>query len=148
MVHAALRPSRYLGAVLTCVHICASAILLPLELGAEAKLILAVAIAVSLAHSVWRYALLKSRGAVVSIALSDRASGSVQLKDGSWRSARILGTTYVSPLLTVVNVRMAGHRTARHVVIVPDNIDPEDFRKLRVILKWAYPKQSAKAISA
>jgi hypothetical protein len=43
-------------------------------------------------------------------------------------------------MLTVINLREAEHKLAQHVIIVPHNIDPEDFRKLRVILRWSRPR--------
>jgi hypothetical protein len=63
----------------------------------------------------------------------------VQTNDGVWRGGRVLGTSYVSPRLTVINLRQAEHKLAQHVIIVPHNIDREDFRKLRVILRWSRP---------
>jgi hypothetical protein len=37
-----------------------------------------------------------------------------------------------------LNLNANGERLARHVVILPDAINSEDFRKLRVLLRWKY----------
>jgi hypothetical protein len=39
-----------------------------------------------------------------------------------------------------LNLRVEGSRFAQHVLLVRDNLDPEDFRKIRVLLRWARPK--------
>jgi toxin CptA len=145
MLRVTLQSSRYLTAALASVHLAAAVTLIPLELGLDAKAALAVAIVASVAYTLWRYTLLRSRLSVLAIELTDRESATVQFTDGSWRDARVLGTSYVSPLLTVINLRLPAHRFALHSIIVPDNIDPDDFRRLRVILRWSYPKQQAPA---
>jgi toxin CptA len=143
MLRVLLRRSRYLTTVSMGVHIGAAATLIPLQLPLPAKLAIALALGLSLAHSVRRCASLSSPRSIVALELTDREHGSIQFARGAWCEARVLPTTYVTPVLTVVNVRVSGLRTLRHVIIVPDNIDADDFRKLRVILRWARPKNAA-----
>jgi hypothetical protein len=140
MVRASLKPSRFLAAVLASVHSAAGASLIPLDIAPGIKLAIAAAIMLSFAHALWRYVLLKSRRSIVAIELADCENVAVQTKDGVWRSGRVLGTSYISAMLTVINLREAEHKLAQHVIIVPHNIDPEDFRKLRVILRWSRPR--------
>ena len=140
MVRVSLKPSRDITAVLLAVHTSAAVVVCPLQMPGTAKVVLVALIAVSLARSLWRHALLKARGAIVAMALKDCENVSVQTSDGAWREARILGTSYVSPLLTTLNVKAEGLTLVRHVLIVPDNIDGEDFRQLRVVLRWGYQK--------
>lgn len=141
MARATLKRSRYLTAALGCAHLSAFATLIPLELALQSKLLLSLAIVASLAHSLWRFAFLRSPRSVIALELKDRETAIVQQGDETWHEGKVLGTSYVSPLLTVVNLRLDGHRLTRHIVVVPDNIDPEEFRKLRVTLRWSYPKQ-------
>jgi len=136
MLQIAFRPSRQLAAVLTAIHIAAGATILPLHVPLQFKLALATAIAASLIHALWRYALLRSSAALVALELSDASEADVQTCDGAWHHARILGTSYVSPLLTVLNLKFDGCLVARHLVIAPDMVATEDFRTLRVILRW------------
>ncbi|MGZ5119034.1 MAG: protein YgfX [Burkholderiales bacterium] len=139
MVRASLKPSRFIAAALASVHSAAGASLVSLDLALGLKLAIAAAIMLSFAHALWRYALLKSRRSITAIELADRENVTLQTNDAVWRGGRVLGTSYVSPLLTVINVRQAEHKLAQHVIIVPHNIDAEDFRKLRVILRWSRP---------
>ncbi|MEP7262597.1 MAG: protein YgfX [Usitatibacter sp.] len=45
--------------------------------------------------------------------------------------------SFVSPWLTVLRWRPAGARFDRTVLILPDMLAREDFRRLRVLLRWA-----------
>ena len=75
---------------------------------------------------------------IVAIEITDRENAAVLMNGRGWRDAHVLDSTYVSALLTVINLREPRHKRARHVIIVPDNINTEDFRKLRVYLRWSY----------
>lgn len=136
-----INPSRFIAVTLIAVHTAAAGIVLPLQVPAAAKAFFAVLIAASLARTLWRHAFLWARAAIVAIVLEGRESASVQTRDGTWRAADVLGTSYVSPLLTVLNLRVKGSRLARHVVIVPDSADSDDFRRLRVVLLWGYRRK-------
>ena len=48
----------------------------------------------------------------------------------------MLGTTYVSSLLTIVNLPQVENEALRHIVLMPDAIDAEDYRRLGVWLRW------------
>jgi toxin CptA len=137
MPRASLRPSRLLGAVLVLTHAAAVAILFPLQITPEWKGPLLAAIAASLAHALRRCALLRSGDAIVEIEVSDRERASICTRSGDWHPARILGTSCVTPALTAINLRVEGLRMPRHVLLVRDNVDAEDFRKVRVLLRWA-----------
>lgn len=142
MLRVALTPSPYLAIFFIALHLAAAVILAPLDLALWIKLALAMAIAASLAHVLWRHAFLKSRSALISVELREADRAAVQTREGTWQDARILSTSYVSPLLTVLNLRLRGETLPRHIVIVPDNVDFEDFRKLRVLLRWGDRKVS------
>ncbi len=58
------------------------------------------------------------------------------LRGGDQLAGQVLRTTLVTPFLTVLNVRPQGARLARSVVILPDSLNAESFRQLRVRLKW------------
>ena len=65
-------------------------------------------------------------------------------KDG-WREGELLGSSYVSSFLTVINVRLPGERRMRSVVLLPDTIGAEDYRRLRVWLRWRPRAESSSA---
>jgi hypothetical protein len=52
---------------------------------------------------------------------------------------RIVDGSFVAPWLTIIHWRPAGSRLTRTLVVLPDAIDPEPFRALRVILRWPTP---------
>jgi len=136
MLKIALRSSRTLAAILAMAH-CA-AIVLILLIGIP-KWLQAGAIAIlvgSLVFYVWRVALLRSSNAVVAVEIASDDAFSVQTRHGDWLGCEVLGSTYVAPFLTVLNLRELENNTVRHVVILPDSVDAEDFRRLRVWLRW------------
>jgi toxin CptA len=133
----ALRPSRNLAWLLGLAHLAAAGAVAVLEL----PLWLAIALVLSLAaHGVTqvaRLALLRGADSVVAVE-AGRASGvPFRQRDGAWHEGRLVGSSYVAPGLTVLNLKLAGARRLRHVVILPDAVDAEDFRRLRVWLRWS-----------
>lgn len=58
-------------------------------------------------------------------------------RSGEEWSGYILRNSVVTPLLTVLNVLPHKKKSVRSVVIFPDSMNPERFRELRVLLKWA-----------
>ena len=136
MVSFHLKPSRCLALVLIAAHAATAALIWPLQIDTAAKAVLFILVALSLAHALWRHALLRSPGAIVGGQIFDRETASLLFHDGSSRDAEILGSSYVLPSLTVLNVKAKGRTIAQHALIVRDNIDAEDFRALRVVLRW------------
>jgi len=53
---------------------------------------------------------------------------------------RVLGSSYVSGWLTVLNLQTSDGRKCRSVVILPDAADMEPCRRLRVWLRWGIPR--------
>jgi toxin CptA len=137
MLRVTLKPSRFLAAVLVAAHAAAAVTLLPLALPAWVKLLIALCIAGSLCHALWRHAWLRSAVSVTAIELHEGGAAGVEMRDGGCREARVLRTTYVSAALCVVNLQIPGAVFARHAIVVSDNVDAESFRRLRVWLRWA-----------
>jgi toxin CptA len=135
MVRLHLKPSLYLAAAFAVVHVAAAATLLPLDLDVTVKLTLAALVGASLAHALLRHAFLRGSRAIRAVEISDNTTGAVRSCSAEWQDVRILGTSYVTPWLTVLNLARVGGRP-RHVLIVPDNVDAEDFRRARVLLRW------------
>jgi toxin CptA len=134
-LHIPIGASKRLTAGLILMHVFAGAMLwlstLPLWLVVPAMLALAGSLA---------FYLRRSNTAIVSISLHHDGRSDCrcefQTKDGELHEAALLGTSFVAPYLTVLNLKPANSRLARHVVMLPDNVDGENFRKLRVLLKW------------
>jgi hypothetical protein len=136
MIRACLEPSRPLAAALLLIHAVAIGAIVPLELPLAIKVALALAVAASLVHSIRRHALLRAKKSVLAIEVRDQHTAAIQSRNRVWCDARILGTSYVSAQLTVLNLRVAGERLTRHVLLTRGNIDEQQFRRIRVLLRW------------
>ena len=93
------------------------------------------AIAASLVFHVRRDALQRSDRAVTEMLLKDAGDCELILKDGSTQAGQIEGSTFVSPLLIVINVSVERSRIGRSVILLPDCAPAEDLRRLRVWLR-------------
>jgi toxin CptA len=138
-VRIAIRPSRILTGVLGFAHAAAIAVALIVTLPLWAKLLLSAAVGSSCGWSIYHSALLRDKRAIVELEVGEGGRASFRTRDGAWRDAQVQGSSLVLPWLTVLNVLPDGRRRARHVVILPDNVDPEAFRRLRVLLRWSRP---------
>jgi len=49
---------------------------------------------------------------------------------------RLLRSSVVTPNLVILNIAIPNYRWAQNVVLMPDSMDDESFRQLRVALKW------------
>jgi len=118
------------------VHLAAAVALwlaaLPLWLKAASSL----AIAGSLAWPLLSRAALRGADAIVALEVTESGRLSFLTRRGEWRACELLGSTYVSPRLTILNLKPEGGRLARSVVLVPDNVDAGEFRRLRAWLRW------------
>jgi toxin CptA len=79
---------------------------------------------------------LKSPAAVVSIEIAADDILSIRAGRGEWVECDVCGDTYVLWFLTVLNLRRAVDGRRLSVAILPDAVDPEEFRQLRVWLRW------------
>ena len=129
-----LKPSRLLVVTLIAGHGLAAgaAVLCGLPLGLEAAMV--AVIAMNLALSL--HALHKSDVAIVAVEFSDGGAFNIRNRRGDWIECSVLGDTYVSPFLTVLNARQIESRRGEQVTIWPDVVPPEEFRALRVWLRW------------
>jgi len=57
-------------------------------------------------------------------------------RDGGLVAVRVLPSSFVAPYLAVINVKRDRAWFAMHVVIVPDCLAPDAFRRLRVWLRY------------
>jgi toxin CptA len=135
LLRISLKPSRLLAAILTLAHAGAIAIVLMVDIPLVASLI---AIALLLLNSmlVGRRSLMRDADAPAAIEITSDHKLNMQTASSGWCEYDVLGCTYVTTYLTIINLRQAGSRFARHVTLLPDSLHAEDFRKLRVWLRW------------
>lgn len=130
-----LQPSIYFTIALVASHGVALAVLVPLALPLWAKILLALLVIISLLYHVWHDAWLLALSSNKTLLLD---GDMVQLvaRNGDQVTARVLADSLVTPYITVLNVLPQGSNLARSVIILPDSLDAESFRQLRVWLSW------------
>ena len=126
-----LRPSRQLKWLLGVSHTIAGIACWLAPVAWWLSLGLSLAVMASLGHSLYRV----SR-AWNGVELRPDGTAMVEDRQGRWSGARILGSSFVSPVLTILNLAVAGAWLPRSLVVAPDALPPEEFRRLRVWLRW------------
>jgi toxin CptA len=65
-------------------------------------------------------------------------AGSVEIEhaDGSRNRGKLLNGSFVAPWLVIVRWLPEGGRFSRTVVIAPDSVGADAYRRLRVLLRW------------
>jgi toxin CptA len=136
MLNVSIKASRILAFLLTAMHAFGIGLLwsLPLApwLKAASMPVLLASLAFYLGRDAWR----SFSWSVTALSLDSECKCGLQTAKGEWLDSDLLASSFVSPYLTVLNVRPRGAHWARHVIILPDAIDPERFRQLRVLLNW------------
>ncbi|MEP6604796.1 MAG: protein YgfX [Nitrosospira sp.] len=151
-----LKPSMRLAVMLSLAHFFAIGLLWPLMLPAAAKLAGSAALALSLIFYLRHYALLGSPKSVMGLELSDDMTCTLQLRQGERIACTLLGSSFVTPYLTVLELKphklleplqplllpmsrkFLRRFSARSIVIMSDGVDMEKFRQFRVLLRWKW----------
>lgn len=136
MLRVSLRPSWILAAILAAAHGAAIAVIALVSVPPWLQVIVIAALAASLVFEIRKTALLRAPDAVVALEIASDDALSIQTRRGGWIECDVLGSTYVIYFLAIVNLKEQGSGRVRRAVILPDSIDAEDFRKLRVWLRW------------
>ena len=97
--------------------------------------VLTVSLVVNVVFEVWKAALLRAPNAVVAIEIARDDTLSIQTRRGEWVSCEVLGSSYVVSFMVILDLK-GKDGAGRRAVILPDSLDAEDFRKLRVWLRW------------
>lgn len=129
-------PSTRLAALLCAVHFAAAGAVwaapLPLWLQAAASL----AVAASLVFAIAQGAALHAAGAAVALEIGDGDEIALHTRRGERLECRVLGSSFVSAHLTVLNLKPLAGGRAHHVVLMADSMDEQELRRLRVWLRW------------
>lgn len=101
------------------------------------------AVIVTLASNLWRCS---GRGvpAIVHVGIDRRIA--VSDREGRSRTGAILDDSYVGAALTTIVWRADGDpwwRPARAMLFVPDSLRPDEFRRLRVVLRYGLAPDGA-----
>lgn len=130
-----LPPSRRMAYFLAAAHAAAVLVLAWMPLPLWSIVAASLVLAVTAWRTISRQALRRGPDAVTALEISDRETLHVRSGDGVWHAGEVLGSSTVGAGLVVLNIR-TGQRTRRHVVITGDGINRDDFRRLRVRLRW------------
>jgi len=136
---ATLKPSRYLITLLCLTHAGAMALLWPLALMIEVKGGLAVLIVLSLFYYLRCDALLTAAHAVCAFEFLEDMQCKLMLRNGETLICQLHPGTFVAPYLTVMLLIIPGRLCkTQSVVILPDSLYTDTFRRLRVLLRWKW----------
>lgn len=135
-----LRPSPQIAAGLAATHTLslAGAWLAPIPTSASVALT-----AVILVHLFARLPDLAWRSRPASVAELEWLDGdevSMQLRRGDAIEGRVHAGSFVSEHLIVLRCTQGERRRSRTILIAPDSLEREDFRRLRVWLRWSRPE--------
>lgn len=138
MLNIRLKPSGYLSLLLSAAHAIALGLVIVLPLPIGLKLVTTLVFCVSLVFYLRRNARLAAPNSIIALEITEDCACAIETRSGKRLDCILLPTSYVSASLTILNLKADGEMLARHIVILPDSIHPEDFRKLRVLLRWKY----------
>jgi len=134
--HISISPSVRLAFALCVAHLVAAGLLWLVPIPPLGKGAFTLAVAVSLVYFLARDAALHAANAIVALELKSGGDISFRTRDGGWADCELSGSSYVSTRLTILSLRPHGKGRMRHVILVPDNVDPRDFRRLRIWTRW------------
>ena len=132
----AISTSVWIAGALCIAHVAAAALVWLLPIPVMGKLALTMAVALSLIFFVARDAALHAPHAIVALEIRDGGEAAFQTRRGEWLECEVLGSSFVSPHITILNLRPHLHWGTRRLILVPDNVEPRDFRRLRTWLRW------------
>jgi toxin CptA len=124
-----IKPSRWLGMLLLGM---VGLALFAISLAALPDVAQLAGSACMIGLGVWGW-----RRALPQTSLRIVADGRLQCLDsaGEWRDAEVLGGSFVSTALIVLNYRVNGRM--RTLTLFPDSADADSLRRIRVLLRWA-----------
>ena len=141
MLRIGIAPSPSLAVLLAFVHLVAGACVLAYLPAWWGAAILTTALCASLVFHLRRDALRLSGDAVIEATLHDHGRCELLTRGGAVLEGTVAGSSFVSPLFTVLNVRLHDGHRLRSVVVMPDCAAADDRRRLRVWLRYrAHPE--------
>jgi toxin CptA len=100
---------------------------------------LSILIVASLCFYLHRDAFKLAHQSIVSIKCLPDCKLELQRQTGEWITASLQPGSFVAPYLTTLAYRPQEKYFTRHVIILPDMLDENTFRELRVQLRWQSP---------
>ena len=142
-VHVVLSPSRCAAIGIVGLALCTVAVVLALPVGAWSKAATISALTAWVVVVVRTDALHRGRFAVAELRLASDLLLVVCTSDHRLIAGQVRESTYVSEWLTTIVWRPEGAYVSRAILILPDMLPAGDFRRLRVMLRYARSRDSA-----
>jgi toxin CptA len=139
-----LRSSRLAG-VLIAAHAAAAAALWIAPVPWPVAVAVAAVLAANAVWCVRGHAFRSAPSSVIELELARDGTLSAHRTDGTWTQYRIVGSSFVSRVLTVLNLRNEASGRVRSVLITADAVDADGFRRMRVWLRWRSPAATPEA---
>jgi toxin CptA len=131
-----LHPSRYLAGVLVAALSVVVSLLLSMSLPWWAKVVTIVALLISAVYYLRHDAYLSMQSSTVCLQMGDGQVTITRRNGRNW-SGLVLHDSFITPLIVILNVLPEGKYFSHSVIILPDSLDKELFRQLRVLMKWS-----------
>lgn len=121
------------------IHAGALLLLWSLKMSGIPAAALAAALSISLYTSVRRHGLRKGPQAIRSFSLDEEDNCAIHRRGDDEGRPCVITRQFVQPWVTILMLRITGHRTSEALVLARDALDPDSFRKLRARLRLRNP---------
>jgi hypothetical protein len=136
-VHVELGPSPLAGIATGLAAFAAFAVILAVPVDGAWQAVAGTLVLVWAAWTFGSVALRRGGRAVTALRLAPDRLLVVHTADGRLTAGHVRSATYVSAALTTLVWRPDGAAMSRTVLVLPDMLPAEDFRRLRVLLRYA-----------
>ena len=139
------RPSRVAMAVIVALAVVMLGVVLTLALPVTCDIVAALALAGWARHHIRLHGTRAAQHAIVEILLSSDAVIVTRRRNGALLAGHVRSATFVHPWFTSIVWRPDGARWSQSVPLVPDMLNIDDFRRLRVLLRYGRREVTAGA---
>jgi toxin CptA len=143
MLRPSFKPSRQLTLYLVLSHLIAATCVLSVPLPSWLRFLLLGLLLTSLLYNLRNQTWRTWPFSIVALQFERDGTVFMQYRNGKIFEARVLGSGFVAPYLTIIRLKSNQSWFARSVVLMPDMLAPELFRALRVWLKWRLGRDAA-----
>ncbi len=133
-----IHSSHWLALCIFLGHLLATGALLLIPIPIFASYFLVTVLILSAIYYWLQYAQLALAGSWLGLRLEDDCIILIK-RNGDEFIGKLLESSFISPHLVILQVALPGSRFKQNVVLLPDSMDPESFRKLRVAVRWGAP---------
>jgi toxin CptA len=132
-----INASRLLALCIFLGHSVAIGALVLVPMPKAAKIILVIVLVLSATYYWLLNARLACAGSWLALRLEDECIVLLN-RHGDEFIGKLSGSSFITPYLVILQVTLPNYRLKQNVVLMPDSMDAESFRKLRVAVKWGF----------